>query len=312
MNKTWQDNSNIVHTGNLLLSKDGFDVIECDHCGLKHVIPLVDQSVQEEFYTEQFYQKEIDHYIKSHQTDFEWWSIEHNEKFEFFEKHFGGTAQRKILDIGSGPGFFLKVATERGWNAVGIEPGKPAFEFSKNNLHLTVFNEFFSRSNYSSFGIFNVVHLNNVLEHVVNPVDIVSMVKEILVPNGLICISSPNDFNLLQQMAVEELGKDYWWVVPKHHINYFNLKSLKGIFSKIGFRTIFESTSFPLELFLFMGDDYIGNSSIGRTIHQRRMNLEKHFQKWDNNKLKRRIYNKFSEMGIGRELTIIGSKQDNG
>ena len=57
------------------------------------------------------------------------------------------------------------------------------------------------------------------------------MAIEITEQKGLICVTSPNDFNPLQKMAVENLSKDYWWVVPDHHVNYFDSKSLNELFN---------------------------------------------------------------------------------
>ena len=309
MNKNGKDEKGKLHKGRVLVTKDGYDVIECELCGLKHIIPLHKNTVQEEFYSEKFYQKETKNYIKRHQEDYEWWSIEHNEKYYYFEKYVDETNRRKILDIGSGPGFFLKIGKERGWDVTGIEPGKIAYEFAKHELGLNIVNEFFCEQNYLNFGLFDVVHLNNVLEHLVDPINILKMAIEITEQKGLICVTSPNDFNPLQKMAVENLSKDYWWVVPDHHVNYFDSKSLNKLFSNLRLNVIYETTSFPLELFLFMGDDYIGNDKIGRNIHKKRMTMEKHFSDAGENGFKRRIYNKLAEFGLGREITIIAKRK---
>ncbi len=309
MNKNWKGEKGNLHKGRVLVTKDGYDVIECELCGFKHIVPLHKNTVQEEFYSEKFYQKETKDYIKRHQEDHEWWSIEHNEKYYYFEKYFDETNRRKILDIGSGPGFFLKIGKERGWDVTGIEPGKTAYEFSKHELGLNIINEFFCEQNYLNFGLFDVVHLNNVLEHLVDPINILKMAIEITEQKGLICVTSPNDFNPLQKMAVENLNKDYWWVVPDHHINYFDSKSLNELFNNLRLNVIYETTSFPLELFLFMGDDYIGNDKIGRNIHKKRMTMEKHFSDTGKNELKRRIYNKLAEVGLGRKITLIAKRK---
>ena len=308
MEKDWKDSKNNIHFGEILTSKDGFDVIECGACGFKHIVPLSNREIQEEFYSKEFYQKEIDQYINSHLKDADWWSIEHNEKIDFFETNLSLKSEKRILDIGSGPGFFLKVASERGWESIGIEPGIPAFEFSSKNLGLNVKNEFFNRDTFNTNGKFNVVHLNNVLEHIIDPLEMLEMAREILLPNGIICMTSPNDFNPLQILALETLKKDPWWIVPKHHINYFDLFSFKSLLEKSEFRVLYQTTSFPLEFFIFMGDDYIGNPEIGSIIHSKRINFEKMFREGEKNCLKRNIYDKMSEIGLGREMTIYGKK----
>jgi len=135
------------------------------------------------------------------------------------------------------------------------------------------------------------------------------MAKSILLPNGIICVTSPNDFNLLQNIAVECLGKQPWWVVPDHHVNYFNIDSLKTLFSKSGIGILNDATSFPLELFLLMGEDYIENKQSGKQVHTKRMMLEKNFNAVGKNHFKRKIYDSFKNLGLGRAVTIYGYKK---
>jgi len=150
--------------------------------------------------------------------------------------------------------------------------------------------------------------MNNVLEHITDPQQFLMLAYEILKPEGLICVTVPNDYNSLQEVVVTYLKKDPWWVVPKEHVNYFDCKSLSKLMKKVGFKTIYTTSSFPLELFILMGEDYIGNSKIGREIHNKRKKFDRAMEKSGNTNLKRKIYNKLSEIGLGREITVIGKK----
>jgi SAM-dependent methyltransferase len=300
--KKWQN-----HTGPILDSVGGFDVIECEVCGFVHVIPLRDEQQHAEFYEEEFYQGK-ENYIKNHTQDLEWWSIEHNEKYDLFDRKLAERSSRRILDIGSGVGYFLKVGKDRGWDATGIEPGKLAYLFSTEELGLNIFNGLFSSKNYKEFGKFDVIHMNNVLEHIPEPQQFLMFAYEILETAGLICVTVPNDYNPLQGIVVTYLKKDPWYVVPKEHVNYFDSKSLSRVMDGVGFKTIYSTSSFPLELFLLMGEDYIGNSRIGRKIHGKRKAFDLAMEKSGNTNLKRKIYNKLSEIGIGRSITVIGKK----
>ena len=58
-----------------------------------------------------------------------------------------------------------------------------------------------------------------------------------------------------------------------------------------------------------MGYDYIGNNKIGKKIHNKRMKMEKVFYDSKNSDLKRQMFDIFAEIGLGRELTIVGRKQ---
>lgn len=298
----------IEHRGKLIDSKDGFDVIECNACGFKHIIPLPDSQQYERYYRDYFYQNK-ESYIKCHTEDLEWWMIEHDEKIDFFDKQFSSSSSKKILDIGSGDGYFLKAGRERGWEVVGIEPGKPAYLFSTKELGLNVFNELFSKTNYKKWGTFDVIHMNNVLEHIVNPYELLKLAHEILNPQGLICVTSPNDYNPFQKVIITYLMKDPWWISPQEHINYFNHESLTKMLNKVGFDEIFATSSFPLELFVLMGEDYIGNRKLGREIHIKRKCFDLAMEKSGNTKLRREIYKKFTELELGREITVIGRKK---
>ncbi len=295
------------HTGAVLDSVNGFDVIECKACGFAHVIPIPDEQLHMRYYEKDFYQSK-NNYIEKHKEDLEWWSIEHNEKYDFFDFGLAERKPKRILDIGSGPGYFLKVGKDRGWDTTGIEPSESAYIYATEKLGLNILNAYFSKENYKNFGRFDVIHMNIVLEHILDPRRFLSLAYEILEPAGLICVTVPNDYNPLQKVVVTYLKKHPWWVVPEEHINYFNHKSLFTLLENTGFKVILTTSSFPLELFLLMGDDYIGNSQTGRIIHGKRKHYDLKMAKSGNTKLKRQIYNKLSELGLGREITLIGKK----
>ena len=112
--------------------------------------------------------------------------------------------RRRLLDIGCGPGFFLKVAKERGWSAEGIEPSRQAAAHARS-LGLDVIEEFFNRQACANLGRYDVVHLNNVLEHIPNPMEIVRLARDLLTSGGILCINVPNDFSPFQTGACAPL-----------------------------------------------------------------------------------------------------------
>lgn len=306
MKKKWND-----HYGDLLSSRDGIDVIDCDLCGFAHIIPLPLQEEKEEFYEKTFYETFSDDYIKKHEEDKIWWAIEHNEKYDMFDQLLDHLNSKKtLLDIGSGPGHFLKIGSDRGWDVQGIEPGLSAWHHSHKVLGLNVHQLYFKSENAHSFGTFDVVHLNNVLEHIVNPLELLNLVREIINKHGIVSVTVPNDFNQLQHIVFKYLKKGDWWVSPLQHINYFNYESLERLLKKSGFKVVYKTASFPMELFLLMGDDYIENDQLGRKIHEKRKKFEITMDKSGKGGLKRKIYDLLSQIGIGRQITFMAKKQD--
>ena len=72
---------------------------------------------------------------------------------------------------------------------------------------------------------------------------------------------------------------------------------------------IHETSMFPIDLFLLMGDDYIGNDVKGKEVHQRRKKLEFSFYKSGNIEVLNNLYEQMTKLGLGRELVFF-SKLD--
>ena len=97
-------------------------------------------------------------------------------------------------------------------------------------------------------------------------------------------------------------------LAPPQHINYFNFTSLTNLLEKNGFQILLKESTFPLELFLLMGINYIGNDKVGKKIHKNRIKMEMNFKNGDGVDLKRQIYQYFAKIGIGRTSIIYAKK----
>lgn len=297
---------NEKHFGKLLLQKENLDIIDCEVCKFIHVVPIPTQSELLKFYQEEFYQEIKPNYLKKDEEENEYWNVSYDEKLNILESN--NVPNKKILDIGCGGGFFLRRAKERGWEVLGIEPSPQASNYAKN-YNIPVIVEFFENVDFTNQGKFGAIHMNAVLEHSASPKQILKICNSILEEGGILIVETPNDFNPLQQIAQKILKKDEWWVVPKEHLNYFNFESLSELIKTNGFDVILKQATFPLELFLLMGSDYIYNPKIGSKIHQERMNFEQNMNNSGEGELKQRIYAKFAEIGIGRRVIIYSKKK---
>jgi SAM-dependent methyltransferase len=296
------------HEGPVLDSVKGFDVIDCNSCGFKHIVPIPSQDELAGVYRDEYYAKEKPLYIDRYKEDLEWWNLVYSERYEAFEKNLSED-RRRILDVGSGPGYFLLHGKQRGWKTKGIEPSHQAAEHSKG-LGLDILEDFFDNEMAKTIGQFDVVHLSEVLEHIPDPACLLKLVKNVLTPDGLVCVVVPNDYNPFQYALRTVCDYGPWWVAPPHHINYFNFDSLARLLKSSGFEIILKESTFPIDMFLLMGDNYIGNDELGRQCHAKRKLLEKNLASAGLNHLKREICEKFSESGIGREAMIYGIKKN--
>ena len=98
----------------------------------------------------------------------------------------------KLLDVGTGCGFFLSAASQRGWEAEGIEPSLQSVEVARRENSLNVLAG--TLQDYKGNCQFDVITFINVLEHSSMPWLEIARAKQLLRPGGLVYLRFPNDF----------------------------------------------------------------------------------------------------------------------
>ena len=281
---------------------------DCPVCGYVHVDPKPEQKELEKMYKNTFYDTEKPGYVENYRNDADWWFSVYKERLEFVGRKLNVECGR-VLDVGSGTGLFLEAGRKLGWDVVGVEPSRSNVEFNRS-VGLDVIEGFFDQNSIAKLRDkeFDFVHTSQVLEHVLDPLNILSLSQEVLSDEGLICVVVPNDFNDLQLALRDNDGYAPWWVVPKHHINYFSFDSLRKLLHKAGYQVVHETTTFPMEIFLMMGDNYVGNDELGRACHKKRMRMEMLMNKAGLSELKSDMYEGLAKLGIGREIVMYAKK----
>lgn len=300
--KFWQE-----HKGSLIDTKNGFNLIDCRVCGFKHIIPIPKKEELGEYYSKQFYTNRKPDYCEKQRESLEWWNLVYSERYERLEK-LVNKEKKRILDIGSGPGFFLKFGKDIGWQVLGIEPGEHAVEFSKS-LGVEVLNEGVEDIPINDIGKFDAIHMQGVLEHLREPYEIMKICNNLLNPDGLICFTVANEYNPLQEILTDSLDYSNWWFVPPEHINYFDIESLQFFLEKAGFEVQSVISTFPMEMFLLMGENYVEDDDIGKLCQKKRVNFEKALNKSGKKELKENFYKALASVGIGRTVEIIATKK---
>jgi SAM-dependent methyltransferase len=184
---------------------------------------------------------------------------------------------------------------------------EPSFKAATHSIQLglKIINDFYTEQSAQNLGKFDAVNMSLVLEHIPNPAELLRLVHTQLNSGGLISIVVPNDFNPLQIIARDQLGLGSWWVAPPHHINYFDFKSLANLLSQCGFEVLHQEATFPVDMFLLMGEKYISNDEIGRACHIKRMNFEKSILQSGGGNMIEGLYSSLANLGLGREIVII-------
>jgi SAM-dependent methyltransferase len=294
------------HEGTRLSQSNGLDIIDCAMCGFRHVVPLPDPRTLERLYRETYYRDDKPAFIGHAAEDEEWAGLAHHDRLDSLEALLPKT-RRRLLDIGAGPGYFLKTAKARGWRVLGIEPSRDAAAHARA-LGIEVAEGFFHAETAAGLGRFDAIHLNNVLEHVPDPAAVLIAAGSLLEEGGMLCVTVPNDYSPFQIAARSATAAREWWVVPTHHLNYFDFNSLGSLLERLGLDIVERMTSFPMEAFVLMGDDYTADPELGRACHARRKRFDLAFEAAGLRLARRNFYRALAGAGLGREAAFIARK----
>lgn len=276
--------------------------------GFLRVEPLPTKEEVERYYRQEFYSEKNPNFNDSaiaNQTDDierQFHEFRHRQMAEIFQGLIGDLRGKRLLDIGCGYGQALLYFRSVGMDVTGFDPSPEAAEYAKT-VDINVLTGDMEHCDELISEKFDVVTLLNVLEHLRDPVSTLRKIREsILSKGGVLMIDVPNDFNPFQLAADAEYSLGTWWVSPPCHINYFTPETLRQLLERLGFEIADMVASFPLEMFLLMGEQYIGNPSLGRSCHARRVSFEQTLIRHGQEKTLLAFYRALANLGLGRQI----------
>lgn len=131
----------------------------------------------------------------------------------------------EVLDIGSGYGFYTAAAIRGGFYVTAINPSVWENNVFERMNGFRPIQKFFEDADFSQN--FDLIILNQVLEHIDDPLAFLNRIQSILSDVGVVAIAVPN----LDSYLVK-LGKDggvFW--IPEH-LNCFTKKSLLRLLAR--------------------------------------------------------------------------------
>jgi SAM-dependent methyltransferase len=295
-----------AHEGRRVACLKGYDIIACEICGFCHVLPLPEPAELELARRKANAREEVMSFTPKGSEDRAWAELAENDRLESFERLLG-PGRRRLLDIGSGTGDFLKTAKARGWRVLGIEPSRQASAAARK-AGVEVAEGFFDEETAAGLGRFDAVHLNHVLECVPDPVNIAVLARDLLEPGGVMGVAVANDFSPFQIAGRLSCNAPEWWIAPPHRLNYFDFESGADLLERLGLKIAERTTSFPMEVFLMMGEDYTKDRAVGRACHAKRKRFDLALETSGFKETRRSFYRALAEAGLGREAILIAVK----
>lgn len=208
-------------------------VVMCQQCGMGMISPRPDSAWFDQFYRKDYWPV----YLGSRFKDLDDMYIQDQcaersrQIFEAIDVNFR-YSPRNYLDVGCGQGAMLVEFRRRCPTApcLGVEPSPDAaaFCFRRHGLEVEP-RPWNSLQREELRGPFDLITLVHVLEHVLDPVDVLTRAVDRLSPNGLIYVEVPD------LLSERWSGKDFFHIA---HVWYFHETALRNLFLRCGLEVI--------------------------------------------------------------------------
>lgn len=212
----------------------------------------------------------------------------------------------KLLDVGAGEGFVMNHFLQAGYEVQGIDFSDHGCR--NHHPHLLdylhtgdieeVVGQLVMRNNQ-----YDLVILDNVLEHLLDAGLVLTQISQLLTSQGLLIIEVPNDFSFVQNhLLANQTIPQPFWVTSPDHISYFNASGLNQLLAEHGFDNLELLGDFPIDLFLFNEKtNYVTDSTVGKSCHQARIEIENLFHK-HNPDATLDMFCSMGKLGLGRQI----------
>lgn len=150
---------------------------------------------------------------------------------------------------------------------------------------------------------FDIITVQNVLEHVVEPVELLKLLRKGMHKDSILAISVPNDFSDLQMKLLEKKKIRERWLCYPDHLSYFTPESMENFTNDLGLKIASKTITFPIEMFL-LNDvlNYDKDPSKGKGAYSIVRDFDLYLSTLDINKVIE-LYDKFAQLGVGRNYT---------
>lgn len=158
-----------------------------------------------------------------------------DKDLELLEQH---TTKGSLLDVGAGAGLLLDRAKQRGWSVTGVEPAGYGVEFAKKHFGIEIHKDYLHPGLFPAES-FDAVILQDVLEHVPEPREVLAQVRRVLKPSGVVLITTPN-YGSLSRFVY----RSNWSLIsPAEHLSLFRLGNLKRALVESGLAPVVLTTT---------------------------------------------------------------------
>lgn len=207
------------------VSGDSYSVLFCNNCRIGTTEPQPDDTLLHELYSTQYYRNgEGARFIQPVE-----WIIQGMRRLRIYRlaKH---VKTGRALDIGCGSGRFLQTLQAFGWAVAGLELSDETATSARtiNGLFVeTSLNAFAENS-------FNLITMTHVLEHIRDPLQVLTKCSGLLKDGGIIAVAVPN----IDSWQARITTNNWFHLDLPRHLWHFSESWLTKTFLDLGFEPV--------------------------------------------------------------------------
>ena len=209
--------------------KNQYQYFRCLNCKLVSLYPRPTPQMLKEYYR---------NYLPDNHEDIRKWEamirpvVTQSADLINFRSRTNG---KKMLDVGCGHGFLLKEMKARGWDVEGLEVSQTGREYALRNWNIPIYSEPLENLGLPS-GTFDVVTLLYVIEHIFDPLSLLSEINQVLKPKGLILLRWPHTTPVVKILGPLSNKLDIYHT--QYHLYDFSPKTIEKMLFLAGFKSV--------------------------------------------------------------------------
>jgi len=210
---------------NIPLHQEGsFQMVRCSSCQFIYLNPRPTSESLTHFYQ---------HYLPEDSSSIQSWGRMMEPVFHraanLLRQH---RRNGRLLDVGTGFGFFMNEMKNKGWEVTGVEISQKAIDYARNSLGLTIHLGPLEKANFPNQH-FDVVTAFYVIEHLPDPMTFLKECCRILKPGGILLLRYPHTTPIKNFLSIFGI-LNRLYDLPAH-LSDFSPEMIQRCLESIGF-----------------------------------------------------------------------------
>ena len=210
---------------NIPLHQEGsFQMVRCSSCQFIYLNPRPTSESLTHFYQ---------HYLPEDSSSIQSWGRMMEPVFHraanLLRQH---RRNGRLLDVGTGFGFFMNEMKNKGWEVTGVEISQKAIDYARNSLGLTIHLGPLEKANFPNQH-FDVVTAFYVIEHLPDPMAFLKECHRILKPGGVLLLRYPHTTPIKNFLSIFGIS-NHLYDLPAH-LSDFSPGIIQRCLESVGF-----------------------------------------------------------------------------